>query len=139
MPVFGQLAPGSTWQELEQPSPFAVLLSSHVSLPATTPSPQIGTHGFPGTGQRHPASTAAQLAEQPSPDPVLLSSQASVGASRPSPQMAVRWQALPTFGQIQPFSIWQSGVQPSPPSLLWSSHFSPKSSTPSPQLAVVDA
>ena len=125
---------GSTWQVLEQPSPLVVLPSSHVSLPSMTPSPQIGMHGFPGTGQRQPASTVEQLAAQPSPDPVLLSSQASVGASRPSPQMAVRRQALPTFGQLQPFSIWQSGVQPSPPSLLWSSHFSPRSSTPFPQV-----
>ena len=105
MAVPGQVEAGSTWQVLEQPSPLLVLLSSQVSLPLMTPSPQIGTHGFPATGQRQPASTVEQSAAQPSPDAVLLSSQASVVASRPSPQMAVRRQALPTFGQLQPFSI----------------------------------
>ena len=122
---------------LEQPSPLVLLPSSQVSAPLRTLSPQIGTHGLPATGQRQPVSTTKQLLEQPSPEPVLLSSQASVGASTPSPQTAVRWQAMPTFGQIHPFSSWHSCVQPSPPTLLWSSHFSPGSRTPFPQVAVV--
>ena len=136
-PVPEQVAPGSIWQLLEQPSPLTVLPSSQASLPLRTLSPQIGTQGLPGTGQRQPASTAEQLAAQPSPDPVLLSSQASVGASRPSPQMAVSKHALPMFGQTQLFSIWQSGVQPSPAVMLWSSHCSPGSSMPFPQVVVM--
>ena len=83
-----------------------------------TPSPQIGMHGFPATGQRQPASTAEQSAEQPSPLVVLPSSQASGAVSMPSPQMSLRTQGWPTVGQIQPFSIWQSGVQPSPPNVV---------------------
>ena len=44
-----QVAPGSTRQIEEQPSPFVVLPSSHASLPIFMPSPHAGTHGVPGT------------------------------------------------------------------------------------------
>ena len=75
--VVGQVEAGSTWQVGEQPSPAVVLPSSQVSLPSMTPSPQIGTQGFPGTGQRQPVSTVKQSAEQPSPLILFPSSQAS--------------------------------------------------------------
>src|SRR5580698_1886300 len=49
--VLVQLAPGSTWQVDEQPSPLTSLPSSHFSVPVTMPSPQRGMHGLPGTWQ----------------------------------------------------------------------------------------
>jgi hypothetical protein len=45
----GQLAPGSIWQVLEQPSPLTAFPSSQVSLPVSLLSPQIGVQGIPGT------------------------------------------------------------------------------------------
>ena len=77
-----------------------VLLSSQVSLPSMMPSPQIGTHGFPGTGQRQPDSTIEQSLEQPSPLVLFPSSQASGGVSIPSPQMALRTHSSPGVGQM---------------------------------------
>src|SRR4051812_3849080 len=47
--VFGQVAPGSTWQTAEQPSPSVLLPSSHCSPPTIMLSPQAATQGRPGT------------------------------------------------------------------------------------------
>src|SRR5262245_44236058 len=44
-----QVAPGSIEQVDEQPSPSALLPSSHASPPFFMPSPQAGTQGRPGT------------------------------------------------------------------------------------------
>jgi hypothetical protein len=65
---------------------------------------------------------------------VLPSSHASGELTTPSPHVTLMMHACPTLGQIQPFSIWQSGVQPSPPTLLPSSHLSPGSSIEFPQV-----
>src|SRR6185436_14784586 len=71
------LWPSSTRQTLEQPSPDAVLPSSHGSAGAFTPSPQsaIGRQGCPAVGQLKPFSVARQLLEQPSSEFLLPSSQ----------------------------------------------------------------
>jgi len=83
-PAVGQVAPGSSWQVLEQPSPLVVLPSSQVSLPTMiVPSPHFGEHRFPGTRHSKPLSTL-QVLEQPSPLVVLPSSQVSLPSSTPS-------------------------------------------------------
>src|SRR5262249_43449393 len=101
--------PASAWQVEEQPSPSAVLPSSHCSpLTASTwPSPQT--------------SVPKQSARQPSPDVVLPSSQTSLTLLMvPSPQN----------------SSWQTWLQPSPDAVLPSSHCSPASRKPSPQVGM---
>ena len=45
------VAPGSTLQMLEQPSPAVVLPSSHCSPPTSMPSPQSGSQRRPSTRQ----------------------------------------------------------------------------------------
>ena len=42
-----QLKPGSTRQSIEQPSPLAMLPSSHCSCASIFPLPQTGTAGIP--------------------------------------------------------------------------------------------
>src|SRR5580765_5885677 len=63
-----QVAPGSIEQVDEQPSPSALLPSSHASPPFFMPSPQAGTQGRPGTRHSKPVSTILQVAVQPSPN-----------------------------------------------------------------------
>src|SRR5262245_37553411 len=84
-----QVAPGSTWQIDEHPSPAVVLPSSHVSPPTRMPSPHRGTHGRPGTRHAYPVSTLRQSDAQPSPLWVFPSSQTSRVESTVSPQTAV--------------------------------------------------
>ncbi len=113
-----QDAPGSSWQVAEQPSPLSVLPSSHCSLPVIFPSPQSGMQALPGTRHWKPDSTVLQSPEQPSLELVLPSSQTSGEVTTPSPHFAVRMQACPTLGQLQPASSWQILLQPSPPTVL---------------------
>src|SRR5258706_11833218 len=75
-----------------QPSPLALLPSSHCSTPSLVPLPQ--------------AVSITQVLLQPSPLALLPSSHCSAASTRPSPH----------------FSIVQSERQPSPPTKLPSSH-----------------
>ena len=66
-PGVGQANPLSTAEHVElQPSPLAVLPSSHVSPGSTLPLPQV-MHGVPAVPQVYPTSIALQSKRQPSP------------------------------------------------------------------------
>src|SRR6267154_2795336 len=79
------------FRSASQPSFASGLPSSHVSVPATLPSPHltVDTHFCPGVRQLKFCSMVLQSAEQPSPDSLLPSSHTSPSAaacSTPSPQ-----------------------------------------------------
>src|SRR5882724_12394345 len=59
-----QVKPGSILQSAEQPSPAAVLPSSHSSAPSLSPSPQRELHTPPVLGQ---LGSTSQNGLQPSP------------------------------------------------------------------------
>src|SRR5512140_1421154 len=99
---------------------------SHCSMGASTmPSPQLGTHGALGKGQRYPVSMVHDP-EQPSPDMVLPSSHPSPPSTLPSPHLTTgHAQSFPGT-QVQPAALdLQSAEQPSPSFWLPSSHTSP--------------
>src|SRR6185436_7077875 len=102
-------------------SPFAVLPSSHCSVPPTMRSTQVvNTQAPPVVGQTQPDSTV-QRELQPSPPRRLASSHSSAPATKPSPQpFEVQ---LPPGVQLQPGSSWHA-AQPSPAVALPSSHCS---------------
>jgi hypothetical protein len=77
---------GSTWQVAEQPSPLTRLLSSQVSLPRMSPSPQIGLVPEEVTTQ---PSSRLHRDEHPSPLLGLPSSHSSSGVRVPSPQTSL--------------------------------------------------
>lgn len=138
-----QLQPGSIRQVEEQPSSGllgALLPVSHCLPSSTTPSPQVGSQGFPATRQVQPDSSW-HVDEQPSPLTVLPSSHCLLVVNMPLPQTPRYWQGCPAVGQVQLASIWQSALQPSSIALdpvflaggTPSSHCSPGPMTPSPQ------
>ena len=134
-PAVGQSAPGSIWQVLEQPSPLALLPSSHCSPLRILPSPHLAMQALPTTRHWYPVSTVLQSAEQPSPLAVLPSSHCSLPSRTPLPHVtAEHLQRCPGV-HWQPASILlQSDEQPSPSFWLPSSHTSPFEiwTTPSP-------
>ena len=86
--------PGSIPQVAEQPSPFAVLPSSHCLPSSTLPSPQMGMHAFPGTGHSQPGSMLWQSAEHPSPLTVFPSSQTLLDVEHTVPARALVYARL---------------------------------------------
>src|SRR5512138_2737975 len=84
---------------LVQPSPLALLPSSHSSMLSFLPSPQLGTHFCPGMGHFQPLSMR-QL-EQPSKLAVLPSSHCSVSSTLPSPHLTSLVHLPPVGGQLQ--------------------------------------
>lgn len=83
----------SSRHDESQPSPATLFISSQLSRPPTTPSPQkeLSTHTDAadpgGVPQEKPGSTAAQSPEHPSLERVFPSSQASGLSTRPSPHL----------------------------------------------------
>jgi len=79
---------GSGLQVLEQQLGKIPLssASSHVSVPTSCPSPQMGAHMDGSPEQLQPSSTVHE-GEQPSSASRLASSQPSPVTMRPSPQM----------------------------------------------------
>src|SRR3954469_569827 len=131
---------GPSRQAPEQPSPGAMLLSSHCSAPFSLPSPQYSsfTQALLGIGQLHPTSSW-QVAEQPSPGMLPPSSQVSPWLTTPSPQREVCTGVHGWLGtaQANPASTWHWSEQPSPGPALPSSHASRPVTLPSPQTMVV--
>lgn len=119
--------PGMIVQRGEHPSPPVVFLSSHCSVPMTTPSPQLGLHtGVRFMSQFHPVSMR-QRTLQPSPPRggFWCSSHSSEPVLMPSPQNTLHELGKPE--QIHPVSGWQRAEHPSWGLLLPSSHSSPLS------------
>jgi hypothetical protein len=100
-----QLQPGSTRQVDEQPSPLFVLLSSHCFPSSTMPFPQMGMHGFPGTGHSQPGSMLMQSPAHPSPLTVLPSSQTLFDVRIPFPHVPSYTQRCPGVVHFQFASI----------------------------------
>src|SRR6266571_7205536 len=134
-------------QPAEQPSPFAVLPSSHCSPASSTPSPHTAGQSWgqlrafsPDAHRPLPQNDSTwQVAEQPSPFLVLASSHCSPGSSTPLPHTPgqscgqVRGSSPVSHRPLpQNDSTWQVAEQPSPFLVLASSHCSPGSSTPLP-------
>src|SRR4051812_21483013 len=116
-----QVQPASTWQLSSQPSSAVVLPSSHVSVPAISPSPQatVDSQGLPGSKQTKSASSALQSAAQPSPDRLLPSSQTSPNVatcSSPPPHPLVSTSPplppLPPRGVSSPPTPMSGAVPP---------------------------
>ena len=87
-----QLYPSSIAQIEEQPSPFAVLLSSQFSVPSTFPSPHCGPvfilEQIEGRMPMHCQPAATLQFSQPSPGTALPSSHYSTfGSAKLSPQI----------------------------------------------------
>src|SRR5262249_46851126 len=113
----------STLHAPSQPSPVAVLPSSHSSPSSTTLFPQVpGEHREGGQLQSAPhrpghiESDACAPASPPG-------SQASMPTRRPSPQIA-RQLLGDAVSQDHPSSFWQSAEHPSPEVWFLSSHCS---------------
>src|SRR5437764_4541826 len=92
-------------QFAEQPSPGAVLPSSHCSPGSMCASPHIAVvvivHVPPAGGQVQPAVTVMQSAEQPCRPVVVPSSHASLPSRTPSPHTIVDMHGLPGVGHAQ--------------------------------------
>src|SRR6188768_1918674 len=125
---------GSREQSAEQPSNGAVLPSSQLSVPSTTPLPHLASvHTLGAPAHFFPSSTR-QRSEQPSPGATLPSSQGSLAATIPSPQRAISRHGLPGLAQLKPRSTSrQVELQPSPDLVLPSSQASSGVRVPSPQ------
>src|SRR6187402_2306078 len=131
---------GSREQSAEQPSNGAVLPSSQLSVPSTTPLPHLASvHTLGDPAHLLPSSTR-QPSEQPSPGATLPSSHGSLAATIPSPQRAIFRHGLPGLAQLKPRSISrQTALQPSPDLALPSSQTSSSVRIPSPQLGGVSS
>src|SRR5262245_40651890 len=95
---------------------------SQFSEPVSTPSPQSGTHGRPGTRHCQPGVTAMHPMQPP--DMFVPSSHASVRERKPSPQTGAGTHGWPGTHIALP-SVWHALLQPSPPTLFPSSPCSP--------------
>src|SRR5262245_53250110 len=127
--ICSQSNPFSFVQVEEQPSPSAVLPSSHSSL-MTRPSPQSEVQDSPAQ-----SGSVRHSDEQPSKGSSLPSSQLSAPSTTPLPHSA----SLHTLGSPShffPSSTRQRSEQPSPGSRLPSSHRSLAATSPSPQRAI---
>jgi len=124
-------------QSALHPSPSTLFLSSHVSLPATLPSPHLVVHQLGSPLVQLNPHSIAHVALHPSPSPVLPSSQPSPVVTIPFPQISLHTDtphARLILHAHPCCTAEQSALQPSPSTLLPSSHVSLPASSPSPQL-----
>src|SRR6478736_3378966 len=103
---------GSRTQSAEQPSNGAVLPSSQLSLPSTTPLPHFASVQMLGAPEHFLPSSTWQRSEQPSPATRLPSSHGSLAATTPSPQRAISRHGLPGLAQLKPRSSAQARLRP---------------------------